>query len=154
MMPLLRNRDAERTVRRGSMKLALVVPAVGLALAFGSPSAGATNQARAAGRCSNESVRVFGQPTTLRFVLYGVSCSQAHSLIRTYFHDATIRSCASRGNICAFFFPGGWVCSFPLYSGEGGGYFAACRRSQSDRFKVFRVPRATRDGRRTPQTHK
>lgn len=91
--------------------------------------------------CPNETVAVFGKPTILRFVLYGVSCSQAHSLIRTYFHDATVQSCRSRGNICAFVFSGGWTCSLPLYAGEAGGDFAGCWRSQSEHFRVFRVTR-------------
>jgi hypothetical protein len=91
--------------------------------------------------CPNETVAVFGKPTILRFVLYGVSCSQAHGLIRTYFHDATVQSCRSRGNICAFSFSGGWTCSLPLYAGEGGGDFAGCWRSQSQHFRVFRVTR-------------
>jgi hypothetical protein len=94
--------------------------------------------------CSNETVAVFGKPTTLRFVLHGVRCSRAHLLIRMYFHDATVQSCRSRGNICAFDFSGGWTCSLPLFAGEGGGDFAACFRSQSEHFKVFRAARQTR----------
>jgi hypothetical protein len=91
--------------------------------------------------CPNETVAVFGKPTILRFVLHGVSCRRAHRLIRTYFHDATVQSCRSRGNICAFSFSGGWTCSLPLYAGEGGGDFAGCWRSQSEHLRVFRVTR-------------
>jgi hypothetical protein len=94
--------------------------------------------------CPNETVAVFGKPTTLRFVLYGVSCRQAHSLIRTYFHEATVQSCHGRGNICAFHLSGGWTCSLPLFAGEAGGDFAGCFRSRSERFRVFRVTGHTR----------
>ncbi len=89
--------------------------------------------------CPNETVRVFGKPTTLRFVLHGVSCSQAQSLIRTYFRTATTQSCRNGGTACALTFPGGWSCSF-IFTGEGPGY-AGCAKSQAERFETFRVTR-------------
>lgn len=94
--------------------------------------------------CSNETVTVLEQKpvaVTLRFVLHGVSCTEAHSLIRTYFrHQATPGYCLKHGNICAFV-SGGWTCSFPLYAGEGGGDFAGCFRSPGAWVRVYRVAR-------------
>jgi hypothetical protein len=92
--------------------------------------------------CSKETVSDFGKPTTLRFVLHGVSCSKAHALIRTYFRTATTQSCRNHGTVCILDFPGGWSCSF-IIATEGPG-LAGCVRSQSERFKVFRVTRHTR----------
>jgi len=91
--------------------------------------------------CPNETVLAFGKPTTLRFVLHGVSCSQAHAQIRTYFRTATTQTCRNAGTACALTFPGGWSCSF-IFSGEGPGY-AGCANSQSERFTTFRVTRHT-----------
>lgn len=89
--------------------------------------------------CSNETVSDFGKPTTLRFALYGVSCSQAHTLIRAYFKTATTQSCRNAGTECILDFPGGWSCSF-IIATEGPG-LAGCFKSQSEHFKVFRVTR-------------
>ena len=59
----------------------------------------ATSAPASAAGCSNQTIAVFGKPTQLRFVLHGrVSCTRAHRTIRTYFHQATPRRCASRGN--------------------------------------------------------
>jgi hypothetical protein len=143
---------------RAGVRLFLIATAACLALSFGfavmltAPAAAHSPLSRTvanvvashATACPNETVAVFGRPTTLRFVLYGVSCSQAHSLTRTYFRDATFQSCHSRGNICAFSFSGGWSCSLPAYAGEAGGAFAGCWRSQSEHFRVFRVTRQIR----------
>jgi hypothetical protein len=98
--------------------------------------------------CSNETVTVLeAKPVAvaLRFVLHGVSCNKAHSLIRAYFrHEATPGYCLNRGNICAFV-SGGWTCSLPLYAGEGGGDFAAClRENPFAQVKVFTVTRRAR----------
>jgi hypothetical protein len=96
--------------------------------------------------CSNETVAILTgpkpTPVTLRFVVRGVSCHTAHTLIRTYFrHQATAGYCLKHGNICAWV-SGGWTCSFPLYEGEGGGYFAACaRENPSASVKVYTVTR-------------
>ena len=95
--------------------------------------------------CSNETVTVLEQKpvaVTLRFVVHGVSCAKAHSLIRTYFrHQATPGYCLNRGNICAFV-SGGWTCSLPLYTGEGEGDFAACvRENPFAQLKAFTVTR-------------
>lgn len=96
--------------------------------------------------CSNEAVTVLEQKpvaVTLRFVVHGVTCNKAHSLIRTYFrHQATPGYCRNRGNICAFV-SGGWTCSLPLYAGEGGGDFAACiRENPFAQVKVFKASSA------------
>lgn len=91
--------------------------------------------------CSDETVTVLGLKRVairLRFVVHGVSCSKAHSLIRAYFrHEATPGYCRNRGNICAYV-SRGWTCSFPLYAGEGGGDFAGCiRKAPFARIQVF-----------------
>jgi hypothetical protein len=79
---------------------------------------------------------------TVRFVVRGVLCNKAHSLIRTYFrHETTPGYCPKQGNICAFV-SGGWTCSFPLYAGEGGGDFVSCsRKAPFATVKVYRVTR-------------
>ena len=102
-----------------------------------------TRPTKAAKGCSNETVTVLeAKPIAvdLRFVLHGVSCTKAHSLIRTYFrHQATPGYCLNRGNICAFV-GGGWTCSHPLYAGEGGGDFAGCvREAPFASVKVYTV---------------
>jgi hypothetical protein len=119
-----------------------------LALAFTSAGAQATGGGRIAAACSNETVTAFELPkpiaVTLRFVLHGVSCNKAHGLIRTYFrHEATPGYCRNRGNICAFV-SGGYICSLPLYAGEGGGDFAACTRESPPAtvVKVFKASSA------------
>ena len=99
--------------------------------------------ARPSTACSNETVTVLeAKPiaVALRFVLHGVSCTKAHSLIRTYFrHQATPGYCLNRGNICAFV-SGGWTCSLPLSAGEGGGDFAGCvREAPFASVKVYTV---------------
>jgi hypothetical protein len=126
-------------------KLALASAGVSLALAFATTSAGAANHARTPTGCSNETVRVFGTPTTLRFALHGVSCRQAHSLIRRYFRTATPQRCRTAGNVCILDFAGGWTCSY-LIATEGPG-FVGCFKTASERFKVFRVTRRARDAR-------
>jgi hypothetical protein len=95
--------------------------------------------------CSNKTVPVLVTgpkpvPVTVRFVVHGVSCNKAHSLIRTYFrHEAAPGYCLKHGNICAFA-SGGWTCSFPLYAGEGGGDFVGCvREAPFATVKVYRV---------------
>jgi hypothetical protein len=105
------------------------------------PGSATMNHAGTAAACPNETVAVFGKPTTLRFVLRDVSCRKAHALIRTYFGDATRQSCRARGVICWFDLPGGWVCSFPAFLGEGGGFFAACttKNALSAKVRVFKV---------------
>jgi hypothetical protein len=104
-------------------------------------------QPSASPSCSNATVPVVltgPKPVavTLRFVVHGVSCNRAHSLIRAYFrHEATPGYCLKQGNICAFV-SGGWTCSFPLYAGEGGGDFVGCvRKAPFATVKVFRVTR-------------
>jgi hypothetical protein len=120
---------------------------VALALAFTSAGARATGGGGIAAACSNQTVTVLElKPVavTLRFVLHDVSCDKAHSLIRTYFrHEATPGYCRNRGNICAFV-SGGYICSLPLYAGEGGGDFAACARESplATVVKVFKVSSA------------
>jgi len=118
-----------------------------MVLACTSVGAQATGRARITSACPNETVTVLElKPVavTLRFVLHGVSCTKAHSLIRTYFrHEATPGYCRNRGNICAFV-AGGWTCSLPLYAGEGGGDFAAClRENPFEQVKVYRVSQET-----------
>lgn len=120
--------------------------AVIVVLALASTGAQATGGGRIATACSNETVTVReAKPVavTLRFVLHRVSCTKAHSLIRTYFrHQATPGYCLKHGNICAFA-SGAWTCSFPLYAGEGGGDFAACiRENPFAQVKVFKVSSA------------
>ncbi len=99
--------------------------------------------ARSSTACSNETVTVLeAKPIAVapRFVVHGVSCTKAHSLIRTYFrHQATPGYCLNRGNICAFV-SGGWTCSLPLYAGEGAGDFAGCvREAPFATVKVYTV---------------
>jgi hypothetical protein len=123
--------------RAGFIPVGIVVA---LVLAFTSAGAQATGGGRTAAACSNETVTA----VTLRFVLHGVSCNKAHSLIRAYFrHVATPGYCFNRGNICAFV-SGGYICSLPLYAGEGGGDFAACARESPPAtvVKVFKVSSA------------
>jgi hypothetical protein len=120
---------------------------VGIVVAFASAGAQATGGGRIAAACSNETVTALELPkpvaVALRFVLHGVSCTKAHSLIQTYFrHEQTPGYCRNRGNICAFV-SGGWICSLPLYAGEGGGDFAAClRENPFAQVKVFKVSSA------------
>lgn len=126
---------------------AIILPAVT------STGAQATGGARIATACSNETVTVLElKPVAvaLRFVLHDVSCTKAHSLIRTYFrHQATPGYCLNRGNICAYV-NGGWTCSLPLYAGEGGGDFAACiRETPFAQVKVFEA--ANRLGHELPK---
>ena len=128
-------------------RLLRIVPALAAGgaiavLALMSSGAQATGGGKIATGCSNETVAVFGKPTTLRFVLHGVSCRQAQKLIRTYFRTATSRSCRNRGTICILDFPGGWTCSF-IFAGEGPG-FAGCFQLRSHRFKVYKAARPKR----------
>jgi hypothetical protein len=124
--------------------LGLTTVAVIVVLAFTSAGAQATGGGRIAAACPNETVTVLElKPVavTLRFVVHGVSCNKAHSLIRAYFrHEATPGYCRNRGTICAYA-AGGYVCSLPLYAGEGGGDFAACARESppANVVKVFKV---------------
>jgi hypothetical protein len=118
---------------------------VGIVVVLGLVSTGAqaTGGGRIASSCPNETVTVLKQKpfaVTLRFILHGVSCTKARSLIRTYFrHQATPGYCLNRDNICAFV-SGGWTCSLPLYAGEGGGDFAGCvREAPFATVKVYTV---------------
>ncbi len=114
-------------------------------------SFGVSNVARNGGKtgrpgCSNQTVPGLRgprpMPVTLRFVVHGISCHKAHSLVRTYFaHQATSGYCLKHRNICAFV-SGGWTCSLPLYAGEGGGDFAGCARENPPAsVKVYTVTR-------------
>jgi hypothetical protein len=115
-------------------------------LALMSTGAQATGGGRTTAACSNETVSVFGKPTTLRFALHGVSCRKAHSLIRAYFRKATTQSCRNRGTNCILHFRGGWTCS-ETFAGEGPS-FAGCFQSRSHRFKVYKAARPKRTPRR------
>lgn len=119
--------------------LALAAAGVIVVLTLTSTGAQATGGGRTAAACSNETVAVVGKPTVLRFVLRGVSCRKAHSLIRAYFRKASVQSCRNRGTACILTFPGGWSCSF-TFAGEGPG-FAGCARALSDRLEVYKVTR-------------
>ena len=121
-----------KQVRAGLGLTALI-----MVLALASTAAQATGGGRIASACSNETVAVFGKPVTLRFVLQGVSCSKAHSLIRTYFRDATTKSCRKAGAACILAVGGGWSCSF-RFAGVGQ-EFAECYHSPVDRFLAYRV---------------
>lgn len=136
-----RPRHPGRTPHR--LRHGFALGAIGIigALAFTGAAAQATLGAKSAATCTNETVAIFGKPATLRFVVNRVSCATAHHLIQMYFHDATVKSCQSRGNICAFNFPGGWTCSLPLYAGEGGGDLAGCT-TQHQPFETVRVYKA------------
>jgi hypothetical protein len=135
-----------RAVLQMRTGLGFTTVAVMMVLALASTGAQATGGGRIAAACPNETVTVLElKPlaVTLRFVLHGVSCNQAHSLIRAYFrHEATPGYCRNRGNICAFV-SGGWTCSLPLYAGEGGGDFAGCVREKPfAQVKVFETSSA------------
>ena len=122
-------------------RLELLAAAIVVGLALLATSTQAIGDATTAAGCSNQTVDVATHAgnVTLRFVLHGVSCSKAHTLIRTYFrHQATAGYCVKQGNICAFA-SGGWTCSLPLYAGEGGGDFAGCSRSPGTWLRVYRV---------------
>jgi hypothetical protein len=80
-------------------------------LALMGAGAQATGAGGIAAGCSNETVTVFGKTTTVRFVLHGVSCSEAHRTIRAYFGEATPQRCRQAGNICGLEVPGGWSCA-------------------------------------------
>ena len=108
-----------------------------IVLALASTGAQATGGGRIASACSNETVAVFGKPVTLRFVRQGVSCGKAHSVIRTYFRDATTKSCRKAGAACILAVGGGWSCSF-RFAGVGQ-QFAGCGRAQFERFLAYRV---------------
>ena len=108
-----------------------------MVLALASTGAQATGGGRIASACSNETVAVFGKPVTLRFVRQGVSCGKAHSVIRTYFRDATTKSCRKAGAACILAVGGGWSCSF-TFAGVGQ-QFAGCGRAQFERFLAYRV---------------
>lgn len=100
--------------RPGFIPVAIVVA---LALAFTSASAQATSGGRIAAACSNETVNggTYAGKLTLRFVLHGkVSCSKAHRLLGTYFHDMTTPGCRLHGTACIFAYPAGWSCSLPI----------------------------------------
>lgn len=117
-------------------------------------AAQATTGAGITTACSNETVtalEITPVAVTLRFVLHGVSCARAHSLIRAYFRrEATPGYCRSRGNICAVQFPGGWTCSLPLYAGEAGGDFVGCTRQVP--FATIRVFKVTGPNHHTANT--
>jgi hypothetical protein len=119
------------------MRTGLGLTALIMVLALTGTGAQATGGGRIVSACSNETVAVFGKPVTLRFVLLGVSCSKAHSLIRTYFHDATPRNCRNAGTACILTLPGHWGCSF-TFAGVGA-EFASCFHSPVDRFAAYRV---------------
>ncbi len=123
-------------------RLGLLCVAIVVALALVSTDALARGGARIASSCQVQAVKPDVGKFVLRFVVHGVSCNKANSLIRTYFrHQATPGYCFKHGNICAFV-SGGWTCSFPLYEGEGGGDFAGCaRENPSASIKVYTVTR-------------
>lgn len=131
--------------RRGTRgvcsSLALGGLAVIVVLALTGADARATSEGGAAAACSNQAATVVGKPTTLRFVLHGVSCSEAHRLIRRYFRAVTPQSCATRGTICLFEFPGGWSCSF-IFAGEGPGTAGCFQARTRHSFKVFALARS------------
>lgn len=132
-----------RTGTRGvCSSLALGGLAVIVVLALAGRDARATGAGGAAAVCSNQKVAVIGKPTTLRFVLRGVSCREAHRLILRYFRAATPQSCATRGTICLFEFPRGWSCSF-IFAGEGPGTAGCFQARTGHSFKVFAVARST-----------
>ena len=86
---------------------------------------------------------MFGKPTQLRFALHGrVSCKQAHRTIRAYLHQATPRSCSSRGNICNLDVAGGWSCSLPGAASEAP-LVAGCFRGHAY-VKAYAVPKGRR----------
>jgi hypothetical protein len=122
-----------------------------------SPGGRAAGSGRVGAVCSDETVTVLELkpvPVTLRFVVRGISCQRAHSLIRTYFrHEAKPGYCDGKGVICAYDPLGGWVCSLPGFVGEGGGDFAGCiREHPSARVQVFATaPRTRRRGGGWPQ---
>jgi hypothetical protein len=91
---------------------AVATTAVGvIVIALMSTAAQATGAGSIATGCSNETVTAFGKTTTLRFVLHGVSCTEAHRTIRAYFREATPQRCRQAGNICGLEVPGGWSCA-------------------------------------------
>jgi hypothetical protein len=115
---------------------------VALALAFTSAGAQATGGGRIAAACSNETVTVLElKPVavTLRFVLHGVSCNKAHSLIRAYFRDvARPGYCANRGTACSLSFAGGWDCARHVV-GEHDGVAGCVREAPFASVKVYTV---------------
>ncbi len=107
---------------------------VALALAFTSAGALATGGGRIAAACSNETVT----GVTLRFVLHGVSCNKAHSLMRAYFRHATPGYCANRGTACSLSFAGGWDCARHV-AGEHDGVAGCVREAPFATVKVYTV---------------
>jgi hypothetical protein len=101
-----------------TIAVGLVTPAAALALSLEAQKAAANNVATAratnATACPNETVAIQGKPTPLRFVLRHVSCSAAHKLIRTYFHDIATQGCQEHGTACIYVYSRGWDCSFPI----------------------------------------
>jgi len=132
-------------LRGGNMRkrLWLIPVVVIVALALMSTGAGAADGGRIASACSNQTVnggRYVGK-VTLRFVLIGkVSCTEAHSNIRAFFHHVAVGPC--EGNICGIDPAGGWTCSWPLYAGEGDDDFAGCfRPATGAKIRVYKVNR-------------
>jgi hypothetical protein len=107
---------------------------VALVLAFTSANALATGGGGIAAACSNETVT----GVTLRFVLHGVSCNKAHSLIRAYFRHATPGYCANRGTACSLNFAGGWDCARHI-AGEHDGVAGCVREMPFATVKVYTI---------------
>ena len=95
-------------------RLSFIPIGIMIALAPMATVALATSGGRSASACPNERVVVGGKSNSLRFVLRGVSCSKAHTVIRAYFQAIAAQSCRNRGTACIFIFPGGWACSFRI----------------------------------------
>ena len=123
--------DMRQSWRPGFIPVGIVVA---LALAFTSAGALATGGGRIAAACSNETVT----GVTLRFVLHGVSCNKAHSLMRAYFRHATPGYCANRGTACSLSFAGGWDCARHV-AGEHDGVAGCVREAPFATVKVYTV---------------
>lgn len=114
-----------------------IVFAVALA-AVAPTGANATGRGTTASACSNERI---GSATSgedfYAFVLHGpVSCSQGHSVVRSYLRRVSAGCPLSAGNICALARPGGWECTLRLAASER--FDAGCSRGAA-RVQVYVV---------------
>jgi hypothetical protein len=126
-------------------RLSFIAGGIVVTLALFASGAQATGGGRAASACSNERI---GNATTgedfYAFVLHGkVTCSQGHSLMRSYFRTVAAGRCPRNANICPIKLAGDWECSLRGAASER--FDAGCFRGAA-RVQVYVVspPASTR----------
>jgi len=119
-------------------RLGLIAVGIIVALALFASGAQATGGGRAASACSNERI---GNAMTgedfYAFVLHGkVTCSEGHSLMRSYFRTVSAGRCPRNANICPIKLARGWECSLRGAASER--FDAGCFRGAA-RVQVYVV---------------